>query len=115
MKNSGNIIAFSFLGQDFSSQPTTAFYDWLYINALWQNRDLSKKILGFKGFSDIVFNPSKSINCQAHAAALFSSLHETGKLESVIENVECYMNLITNNKLLSSDKNQASKQLELPF
>lgn len=115
LRNSGNLIAFSFLGKEFPTQPMTAFYDWLYITALCQNRDLSEKLFYFKGFSDIAFNPNKSINCQAHAAALFVSLHQSGGIESVIENVESYISLITSKKLSSSHTNQTVKQLELPL
>ena len=76
LKNSGSLIKFSFYGRDWDLLPRTAFYDWLYINALHRQPNLAEKVLEYRAFSDIAFNPEKSINCQAYAAALYVSLHE---------------------------------------
>jgi len=72
---SGSLQRFEFLGHVWPLLPRTAFYDWLYISALVDNPTLSDKLLEYAGFTDIEFNPKKSINCQARAAALFVSLH----------------------------------------
>lgn len=44
LRKSGNLIAYSFLDQEFPTQPTTAFYNWLYITALWQNLGVAEKL-----------------------------------------------------------------------
>ncbi|TON36462.1 hypothetical protein CGH58_23515, partial [Vibrio parahaemolyticus] len=36
------------------------------------------------GFTDIEFNPEKSINCQAHAVALYRSLVHNGVLQQAL-------------------------------
>jgi len=54
----------------------TAFYDWLYISALLQNEDHAEQLLEYNAFTDIEFNPARSLNCQARAAALFRALRE---------------------------------------
>ena len=95
LRTSGNLRAFQFIGEDFPIRPLTAFYDWLYITALAQHPDLAEQLFTFKGFSDIVFNPHKSLNCQARAAALFVALHRTGTLADVVANKAHYLNLIT--------------------
>lgn len=74
LKESGNIIAFNVMGKDFPTEPKTFFYDWLYSNALLQNKDILKKALEYNAFTDIEFNEKKSINCQAYSLALFCSL-----------------------------------------
>lgn len=74
LKGSGNLLAFSFEGETWELEPKTSFYDWLYIKALTQNRDLARRLLGYSAFTDIAFNPDKSISCQARSAALFVSL-----------------------------------------
>ena len=84
VKNSGDIIGFSWLGEDWPILPMTYFYDWLYINALLQNMALTEQLLGYQGFTDIEFNPKKSINCQAHSAALFVALQKSGQLDNVM-------------------------------
>jgi hypothetical protein len=74
LKESGNLVEFIFFGDIFPLKPRTYFYDWLYINALHQNKALSDTVVKYSGFTDIEFNPKKSINCQAYSAALYVSL-----------------------------------------
>ncbi len=62
--------------------PRTIFYNWLYINALLENPQYTQELMQFNGFTDIEFNPEKSINCQAEAAALFVSSGRLGLLEA---------------------------------
>ena len=97
LRNSGKLIAFDFFGEDFPIDPPTAFYDWLYLTALWQKKpNLAKEELEpFEGFSDIVFNPQRSFNCQAHAAALFVSLSKEGLLDEQFLNQDCYLQHMT--------------------
>ena len=57
------------------------FYDWLYIRALAQNSELALSLMEYNAFTDIAFNPKKSINCQANSAALFVSLKKQGLSE----------------------------------
>lgn len=88
LRNSGELIAFKFCGEDFPIQPQTGFYNWLYIQALGQNQNLARELENFQGFSDIAFNPKRSINCQARAAAIFVSLsqHQQQLLEQILKN-----------------------------
>jgi hypothetical protein len=104
LQNSGKLIGFDFNGMKWQLEPVNAFYDWLYINALHQNPDLSNQILEFKGFSDIEFNPNKSINCQARAAALFVSLYKQKLFDSVISDRMIYFDLIGKDKNESINK-----------
>lgn len=76
----GRLIKFRFFGVDWPLMPRTAFYDWLYINALHKRPELAEQVLTYRAFSDIAFNPERSINCQAYAAALYISLRERGLL-----------------------------------
>src|SRR5581483_3597162 len=39
LRASGKIVAFEFDGYRFSSEPMTAFYDWLYVNAIFKHRE----------------------------------------------------------------------------
>ena len=82
-KQSGRLIGFHYEGNAFPLSPTTAFYDWLYINALLENKDLAEEIVRFDAFTDVEFNPQKSLNCQAKAAAVFVSLCRAGKMDAV--------------------------------
>jgi hypothetical protein len=74
LKTSGRLTGVNFEGFDFPSEPKTLFYDWLYINTLLPDRERLKRLDRYDGFTDIEFNPARSINCQARSCALFVSL-----------------------------------------
>ena len=113
LKRSGNVIGFKIQGEDFPITPTTAFYDWIYMNALLQNLDLASQLLAYSGFSDIAFNPEKSVNCQARSAALFVALSRNGLIEKALQTKQAYLALISDSSL--NVKNDSNKQLELPW
>ena len=116
LRNSGKLIAFNFCGEDFPIEPKTAFYDWLYITALCQKKkDLMQQLESFLGFSDIVFNPNRSLNCQARAAALFVSLSKNGLIdEQIFSDKDYYFELMTDKKRFSSTE-LIPRQLNFPF
>ena len=39
LRESGELVAFNFCGEDFPIEPKTAFYDWLYLTALCQKKN----------------------------------------------------------------------------
>jgi hypothetical protein len=91
----GRLTKFRFFGVDWDLQPRTAFYDWLYINALHKHPELAEQVLTYEAFSDIAFNPERSVNCQAYAAALYVSLHERGLLtDEVLKDQQTYLSVI---------------------
>ncbi len=89
LRSSGALKGFKFDGFEFPLKPTTVFYDWLYLNSIFPHRQwLKNRVDGekrYEGFSDIEFNPSKSINCQAKSCALFVSLMREDKLDNYLE------------------------------
>lgn len=96
LKESGDLIRFEFFGMSFPNVPRTLFYDWLYINALLQHKDFATQVISYDGFTDIEFNPKKSINCQAHAVALFVSLHVNGLLDKAMSSQELFLSTLQN-------------------
>lgn len=94
LKRSGPLTHFIFDGTKWLLEPKTAFYDWLYINALNKNEDLSLHITDYNTFTDIEFNPKKSINCQARSCALFTSLKRRGIISDVINDKSMYLDLL---------------------
>jgi hypothetical protein len=96
LRESGPLIGFDFEGIRFPLEPKTAFYDWLYINAIYRHRDwLLLRLNRYAGFSDIEFNPERSVNCQARSCALFVSLMSKGLLDTAVESPEAFIALIT--------------------
>lgn len=106
----GRLVKFRFFGVDWGLEPRTAFYDWLYINALHKRPELASEVLTYRAFSDIAFNPERSINCQAYAAALYVSLHERGLLsESVLKNKATYLETIRFAKVSNAHEDTVSQ------
>lgn len=93
LKESGFLREFNFFGAEWALEPKTAFYDWLYINALLKNPDLSRQVTDRDGFTDIEFNPERSINCQARSVALYCALYHNDKLDFALENRENFLSL----------------------
>ncbi|MBO2637518.1 hypothetical protein I6M42_12800 [Shewanella algae] len=93
LKESGNLIAFRFFNKEFPLIPRTYFYDWVYINALVQHEDYTNSLQEYDGYSDIEFNPKKSINCQAHSVALYRSLKINNKLNIALESPESFLDI----------------------
>ena len=81
LKESGSLKAFRFEGFDWPLEPKTAFYDWLYVVFLRQYSDWAAKLYSYGGFTDVEFNPYRSINCQARSCALFLSLMKRNLLD----------------------------------
>ena len=95
LKDSGTLIKFSFNGDDWPLDPTTLFYDWLYVTALAKfNKMLARRILHYQAFTDIVFNPKKSLNCQARSAALFVALMAKGLIKETLGSPAAYKEIV---------------------
>jgi hypothetical protein len=92
LRSSGKLCGFSLEGVDWSLQPVTAFYNWLYLTALQNFSNLSSALMEFDGFSDIEFNPKRSLNCQAASAALFVALVKRGEFLPVMKDQQCFVN-----------------------
>ena len=84
LRSSGRLVGFSDPAGDWSLKPETAFYDWLYLTALQQSPHLSDQLIEFDGFTDIAFNPEKSLSCQARSAALFVALTKRATLSTAM-------------------------------
>jgi type I restriction enzyme M protein len=55
-----------------------------------QNRDLQDEILKYETFTDIEFNPKKSINCQARPVAIFISSSRQSLLDKTLRNSDSF-------------------------
>jgi len=94
LKNSGKIIKFFINGSTFKTEPKTYFYNWLYINTLNLYDELTEQLIEYNAFTDIAFNPQKSINCQAEAAAIYVSLQKQGLLQEALKNKDTFLDIV---------------------
>ena len=101
LKSSGEIIAFRPFGKqekEWNVNPISAFYNWIYINALMQHSEYHKQLLNYQAFTDIEFNPKKSLNCQAYATALFCSLYKNELLDDIMQTPQRFLTLYKTDK-----------------
>lgn len=66
----------------------------MYINTLHLNKEVAEKIMEYDVFTDIAFNPQKSINCQAEAAAIYVSIKKQGLLEEALKDKENFRKIV---------------------
>lgn len=95
LRNSGEVTGFLFEGVQFPAEPKTAFYDWLYARALAPHRAYLSRLNEYAGFTDIEFNPGKSINCQARSCAIFVGLCRKGRLDYAIVSPRNFLEVVT--------------------
>lgn len=108
LRSSGQLIRFDFEALSFDLEPKTAFYDWLYLGAVFPHRKWLERLYRYRGFTDIEFNPARSINCQARSCALFVALMRRGQLESAIASQSRFL------EVLKSDSESTDAQYDFP-
>ncbi len=94
LRTSGDIVSFQLGEQIFATEPKTFFYDWLYVTAVNCDPVLSDEIIKYDAFTDIEFNPKKSINCQARSAAIFVSLARQRLLDEALVSPAAFLNVV---------------------
>ena len=87
------IIGFRFEGVDYPSTPIHLFYDFKYIKALNENKEVFKELKDYDIFTDIEFNEKKSANTQARACAIYSYLLRNNKVDEYINDIENFKTL----------------------
>ena len=83
LRNSGPLRAFRYQNEDFPLIPKTVFYDYIYLAAVKESLtgDEIKTVSDYHYFTDIEFNPAKSINTQARTVPVLKLiLDEYGRL-----------------------------------
>ena len=101
LRTSGMLVGFNYNGCDFPLEPKTVFYDYIYISAVKQSltADEIRRIAEFTHFTDIEFNPQKSINTQAKTVAIIKlMLEKFGELPEMT--VEEFINFHKENVLV---------------
>lgn len=113
LKSSGKLIGFRFYNVDWELEPKTAFYDWLYLNALKKNLELTESMADYSAFTDIEFNPVKSISCQARSAALYISLKERSLLDEALLSKDNFLYILKHS--CSDEDSNAYKQQDFSY
>ncbi len=91
---------FRLFGEDYPLIPRSAFYDFLYISALCQplNKELAEGLLGYRIFTDIMFNPgtgkTKRFNTQARSCAIYASLAKRNMLKNSMPRFDDFLRYV---------------------
>jgi hypothetical protein len=112
IQQSGRLLRFDYFGTSWELEPKTAFYDWLYINTLSKNPELMEEAGLYDAFTDIEFNPERSINCQAYSLALFRSLQERNLLSEALASKQAFLDVV-GYKVISNASEDTSVQQRL--
>jgi hypothetical protein len=110
IRNSGQLMKFSFFGSEWELEPLTAFYDWLYINALKKQELVTDELARYSAFTDIEFNPEKSVNCQAYSVALYVSLYQRKILKKAISSREAFLQTISGAEINNARQDETVQQ-----
>ena len=105
LRESGELTKFLFFGISWQLEPKTAFYDWVYLNALRKNQWAIERLDDYDAFTDIEFNPQKSINCQAYSVALFKSLNRLGLLTDALESQDAFLDVVRGRPVNNASEN----------
>ena len=109
LSSHGRLTHFMSNGVVWQTEPLTAFYDWIYINALWANQSLADKAVLYDAFTDIEFNPKRSMNCQAYSAALYTALFQRGLLQKALTSRESFLGLTGEFEISNSREDELSQ------
>ena len=90
----GNLKGFQLEGRTFPLSPKNAFYDWLYIRSLEEHANWIRTNVKYDAFTDIEFNPSKQVNCQARAFAEYLSLLREEKIKDVAGDFDFFADML---------------------
>lgn len=58
-----------------------------------QNENLAAEVTDYDCFTDIEFNPERSINCQARSVALFCALYHSDQLGEALKTPENFKDI----------------------
>ena len=67
--------------------------------------------MSFNAFTDIEFNPKRSINCQAYTVALYKSLAVRGELEDCLKSKEIYLSKLAEMVMSNSQEDHSEQPL----
>lgn len=76
LKTSGDLTAFEYNDVRWPLEPKTAFYDYLYVKAALAefSDEVLRSLDAYTWFTDIEFNPNRSVNSQARSVAVLKAV-----------------------------------------
>lgn len=94
LKKSGELIGFNYFGETWSNIPRHAFFNWLYLTAIYPYKGILKQLENYQSFSDIEYYSKLKGNSQARACALLKSLIKLNLLDAALVNQTSFIELV---------------------
>ena len=69
---------------------------------------MGKAAASYTAFTDIAFNPEKSLNCQARAVAIYVSLRKNGLIDKSLESKDSFLEIVYGNEAQCPNVEQIS-------
>lgn len=88
-------MGFQYERMEYELQPRSLFYDWIYLNALYNHPEYHEELLGYDIFTDIEYNMNKMFACQARFVAYFVSLYRRDLLKETLKDIELFKRIYT--------------------
>jgi hypothetical protein len=85
-------------------EPKTAFYDWLYLYALKDHATFLHRLYAYDAFTDIEFNPDRSVNTQAHSCALLVVLLKKNLFPHAVYDREAFLALLRTDSISTQSR-----------
>lgn len=82
-KTSGKLMSFVYNKDEWSLLPKTCFYDYIYFKAVVEKFGIDLDLSDYEWFTDIEFNPKKSLNCQARSVTIYKLIQELIKSDKL--------------------------------
>lgn len=100
LTTSGALKEFQLEGDIFPLVSVDFFYCWIYSKALYENPSLLETVrsMEYDSFTDIEFNPEKSINCQAKALSVFKGLVMAGRIDEAMQSKDEFLKIVYSGK-----------------
>jgi len=96
-KEHGLVTSFEWNGRTWPTSNIEGFYSWVYIQGLLQLDNGLERLNEYSGFTDIYFNPRKTINCQARTAAQAVQLYKLNLIDDVIQTPDSFLEFCITN------------------
>jgi|SRR5690554_5591835 len=95
LKSSGRLLGFHFEQEPYSLTPRHLFFDWIYLSALYRQKDLHEELASYDMVTDIEYDVKTMFASSARACAYFISLYHAGLLDEVMKDPETFKTIYT--------------------
>lgn len=90
LSNSGRLLGFHYQNESYSLTPRNMFFDWIYMNVLYEQKALHEELAEYDMVTDIEYSMNSMFASSARACAYFISLYKTGLLDETMKDADSF-------------------------